>query len=182
MSTIALPRQHHRPWCHRTAVAAMMLLLCSVTLVSALRFLLPSLPSRQIVAGQVQDFSPGSVTSFLIHKFHLVRLEDGSFLALSTRDPSITGNLFRAAGGGPDTCPIRWYTTFLSYGPIFRMPCYGWSYDMAGHRIFGGQPRDMDRYPVTLTSNGAVVVDTTTLLCGTSLYGEYPVGYCQPPE
>ena len=107
--------------------------------------------------GSVDDFSVRSVTTVEEGEFHLVRLDDGTFIALSSVDPHLG-------------CTVPWRANFV-WGPDggqrgwFRNGCHGETYDITGRRVFGPSPRDLDRYPVSVVS-GRVTVDTSRYLCG----------------
>lgn len=116
--------------------------------------------------GLTEAFEIGSVTTVEEGKFHLVRLSQDEFIALSWVDPH-------------RGCMVRWRPNFI--WPIsgdgeqkkgwFREGCDGDTYDISGHLVFGPSPRDLDRFVVS-TEGGRVVVDTNTYVCGHSLPGE----------
>ena len=98
---------------------------------------------RLVYAGRVEQFPPGTVMSFAaIHgssgrpAFHLVRLDDGEFLALLDRDPHLG-----------DPVPYRPDFVFDGRTGWFRNPLHGKTFDMAGYRVFGPSPRGLDRLP-----------------------------------
>ncbi len=111
-------------------------------------------PPQWVGVGQVEDFAPGSVTTFQEAEFHLVRLPDGEFLALSSKDPHLG-------------CTVPWKPEFQTMGQKgwFRNPCHGETYDLAGRHIFGPGPRGLDRFPVTVVG-GAVRVNVNELILG----------------
>jgi hypothetical protein len=132
----------------------MMLLLCFVAALSAVRFLrpdgIPPPAPASVPVGRVDGFPPGSVTRFQEHGFYLVRLEDGSFLALSMR--------------GARGCLTPWRPDFYLHGKRghFVEPCSGVVYDRTGQVVsvpaIGGGPqlvagpdlRGLGRFPVEL--------------------------------
>ena len=108
--------------------------------------------------GAVDDFSVRSVTTVEEGEFHLVRLDDGTFVALSWVDSHLG-------------CTVPWRERFVWPDETgtprqgwFR-GCHGETYDITGHRVFGPSPRGLDRYPVTVMG-GRVTVDTGRYLCG----------------
>lgn len=130
--------------------------------------------------GPVDDFPPGSVTSFAYADgrqlartidadisgveglpedaivFHLVRLDDGQFRALYATDP-LRG------------CMVPWRPDFEFEGQQgwFRNPCHGATYDIAGRRVFGPGPRDLDRFPVEVRDGRVLVtLDLDDLILG----------------
>lgn len=104
--------------------------------------------------GSADDFSAGSVTTVTDGRFHLVRLDDGTFVALSWRDPH-------------SGCTVPWRSNFNYAGRRgwFRDPCRGSTYRMDGRRVFGPSPRHLDRFPVDIVA-GSVIVDTSRYVCG----------------
>ncbi len=137
-------------------------------------------PPQTIAAGEVQDFTQGSVTTFPEEEFHLVRLESGEFLALSDLD---THPHFREQG-----CRIRWREDlefdgrpFMGRAEWFRGNCSGSNFDVDGRVVSGPSPRGMDGYRVVI-EDGGVFVDTSRLLCGYSSIEQYEYPeYCIPP-
>ncbi len=118
-------------------------------------------PDRvQYDVGSVGAFAVGSVTTMEEGAFHLVRLSDENFVALSWRDPH-------------RGCTVPWKADFLWPDPEtgqatqgwFRDPCGGSTYDREGHRVFGPAPRDLDRYSLTIEGD-QVIVDTGRYVCG----------------
>ena len=131
-------------------------------LVAALVFAWPqdvSAPSHFDV-GPVDSFSIGSVTTVEEGAFHLVRLDDETFVALSWRDPHLG-------------CTVPWKADFVWPDPAtgqdkrgwFRNPCHGETYDITGRRVFGPSPRDLDRYLVSIVGD-RVFVNTDRFVCG----------------
>ena len=131
-------------------------------LVAALVFAWPqdvSAPSHFDV-GPVDSFSIGSVTTVEEGAFHLVRLSEKVFVALSWRD-SHSG------------CTVPWKAGFVWPDPAtgrdkrswFRDPCHGSTYDITGKRVFGPALRDLDRYPVSIVGD-RVFVNTDRFVCG----------------
>ena len=110
--------------------------------------------------GPVDSFSVESVTTFEEGAFHLVRLDDETFVALSWRDPHLG-------------CMVPWRADFVWPDPTtgrskqgwFRNPCHGETYDIAGRRVFGPAPRDLDRYVVSIVGD-RVFVNTDRFVCG----------------
>lgn len=111
--------------------------------------------------GSADDYAVGSVTTVPKGRFHLVRVSEKEFVALSWRDPH-------------STCIIPWRPTFAWPDPFnggvittgwFRDPCHGSTYNKEGIRVFGPAPRNMDRYTVTIVNN-IVSVDTSQYVCG----------------
>lgn len=122
--------------------------------------------------GPLDGYAVGSVTTIEEGAFHLVRLNDETFIALSWRDPH-----FRR-------CTVPWKPDFVWPDPDtgrpkegwFRDPCAGSTYDKEGHRVFGPASRDLDRYSVSIVDD-RVLVNTGTFVCG---FGP-PGAPCAPP-
>lgn len=130
-----------------------------------------SAPKTRFNLGSAADYGIGSVTRNLEGRFHLVRLSEDDFIALSWRNP------------GYKQCTVPWRPTFAwpdASGTLtkgwFRDPCYGSTFDRSGVKVFGPALRNMDRYPVSIVG-GDVVVDTDAYVCGFAP----PDGRCVDP-
>jgi nitrite reductase/ring-hydroxylating ferredoxin subunit len=115
----------------------------------AVAFLRPRKPPLEegefgavMAVGSVEEFRKGTVTAFPEGRFYLVRLEDGSFLAL-LRECTHLG------------CTVPWDADQNR----FICPCHASSFDMAGNVISPPAPRGLDLYPVFI-ENDMVKVDT----------------------
>jgi len=110
-------------------------------------------PTARVYAGHVDEFEAGQPVTFSEGKFHLVKREDGSFIALYWKSP------FRG-------CTIAWREGFLFTDPRtgvtsqgwFRDPCHGATFDAAGVYVFGASPRNMDRFPVEVVGDEVYVL------------------------
>jgi cytochrome b6-f complex iron-sulfur subunit len=101
------------------------------------------IPSASLfVAGPIDRFESSSVTAFPSGSFYLVRLKDGSFLALH-RECTHLG------------CTVPWDAT----QGRFACPCHASVFDITGQVLGPPAPRPLDFYPVRL-ENGVVKVDT----------------------
>ena len=115
---------------------------------------------RVVYAGRIEQFPPGTVTSFAAHgpsghpALHLVRLADGEFLALLDRSPHL-GN------------PVLYLPDLVLNGRTgwFREPLHHETFDMAGYRVFGPAPRGLDRLAVEVR-DGGVFVDPRAITQG----------------
>ena len=96
-----------------------------------------------VSAGAVNKFEPNSVTAFVRGRFYLVRLEDGGFLALSSKCTHLG-------------CTVPW----LERERKFTCPCHGSAFDITGEVIHSPAPRPLDIYPVSIENN-LVKVDTS---------------------
>lgn len=139
-------------------------------------------PTTAVDLGPVESFALGSVTTFHLlpgrwplrlppeeatevvcagdpawsppdgRIFHLARLENGQFVALSAQSPRLAEQVaWRPAAAEPDEHPGQ-----------FVDPCRGDTYALDGSRISGFAPRGLDRYWLQV-AEGRVLVDFTRL-------------------
>ena len=135
----------------------------ALTLAGALfAFALPLSPAR-FTAGWVEDFSPGSVTRVALPLDYadplaisntppqawLVRDDAGSFTAFFAR------STFHGA-------PVNWVPEKNHFEDV-RI---GSKWDKGGHYYEGPDPRDLDRFPVTVQDGQVIIV--LDLIQGTS--------------
>jgi nitrite reductase/ring-hydroxylating ferredoxin subunit len=165
---VARPSPSRRPNVSRTAVAlALLVAVVGAALALALTFSWPEegTPARVMNVGAVDDFAPGSVTTFREREFHLVRLPDGEFLALSMLDPHEKTIAEQGLVQSPCLVPWRPDFEFMGRQGWFRNPCHGETYDLAGRCFAGPCPRGLDRFPVAVR-DGQVQVDVNELILG----------------
>jgi len=114
--------------------------------VALFRFLKPRvIPGSfggEIVAGQVDEFVPGTVNHVREGRFFISRLEDGSMLALWHRCTHLG-------------CTIPWRED----EGRFNCPCHSSIFDATGEVISGPAPRPMDIFPIEIQDQ-QVLVDT----------------------
>ena len=111
--------------------------------------------------GHVDDYRVGSVSTIKGGEFHLVRLSEERFIALSWIDSHLR------------RCTVPWRPDFVwpdartgtDRSGWFRDPCSGSTYDKQGRRAFGPSPRDLDRFAVAIVDE-MVIVDTAQYVCG----------------
>ena len=181
---VAQPSPPRRFKISRRGIAGVLLAAAlAVMVVLALTFGWPEEgePSRPIAVGEVEEFVPGSVTTFQEEEFHLVRLPDGEFLALSMLDPH--GKLMVEEGAAPSACLVPFRSEFTIFGRTgwFRNPCHGETYDLTGRCFSGPCPRGLDRFPVTV-KDGEVEVNVNELILGPpARSGVEPVNPPQEP-
>ena len=94
------------------------------------------------VGGPVDKFGRNSVTAFVRGRFYLVRLEDGGFLALSSKCTHLG-------------CSLPW----VEKENKFVCPCHASAFDIAGNVISAPAPRALDTFKVFIENN-VVKVDT----------------------
>jgi len=97
-----------------------------------------------VVAGQVDEFEPGTVSHIQKGRCYISRLEDGGFLALWHRCTHLG-------------CTVPW----LSDEGRFNCPCHSSIFDNMGEVISGPAPRPMDLFPIEIRNN-QVTVDTSS--------------------
>ena len=95
-----------------------------------------------IIGGSVDKFVRSSVTAFVRGRFYLVRLEDGGFLALSSKCTHLG-------------CTLPW----VEKENKFVCPCHASAFDIAGNVISAPAPRALDTFKVIIENN-VVKVDT----------------------
>lgn len=96
----------------------------------------------RIVAGQVDEFQPGTVSHVQAGRFYISRLEDGGILALWHRCTHLG-------------CTVPWRDDEGQ----FHCPCHSSIFSTVGEVISGPAPRPLDIFPVEI-QDGQVVVDT----------------------
>ena len=94
-----------------------------------------------ITAGHADKFPVNSVTANIKGRFYLCRLEDGGFLAVSSKCTHLG-------------CTVPWEDKEKR----FACPCHGSSFDIRGSVISSPAPRPLDIYNVSIENN-VVTVD-----------------------
>ncbi len=89
-----------------------------------------------IEAGQVNKFPVNSVTANIKGRFYLCRLEDGGFLALSSKCTHLG-------------CTVPW----MDEEKKFACPCHGSSFDIRGSVTSPPAARPLDTYTVSIENN-----------------------------
>jgi cytochrome b6-f complex iron-sulfur subunit len=96
----------------------------------------------KVVAGQVDEFQPGTVNHVQKGRFYISRLEDGGFLALWQRCTHLG-------------CTVPW----IEPTGRFNCPCHSSLFTPTGEIISGPAPRPMDLFPIEIVDD-IIVVDT----------------------
>lgn len=96
----------------------------------------------KVVAGQVDEFEPGTVSHIQTGRFYIARLPDGGLLALWHRCTHLG-------------CTVPWRED----EGVFLCPCHSSVFNPVGEVLSGPAPRPMDLFPIELVE-GQVVVDT----------------------
>lgn len=97
---------------------------------------------RVITGGSVDIFAPNTVTAFVRGRFYLARLNDGGFLALSSKCTHLG-------------CTLPW----VEKENKFICPCHASAFDITGNVIKAPAPRALDIFAVNI-ENDIVKVDT----------------------
>lgn len=130
----------------------------------------------EIELKEVEAYARGSYEFVGAENFYLVRLADGSFLALSDLDAAnraAQGRRCRVAPIAPSdpTLPglLQRYQARLTGQArgvtlLFREDCNGAIYSVLGERIDDERP-NLDRYDVSVNERGRVVVDVSRRFC-----------------
>jgi cytochrome b6-f complex iron-sulfur subunit len=114
--------------------------------IALLRFLKPSTPRAgfggQVLAGELEEFPPGSVSYILRGRCYIVRLEDGGLLALWQRCTHLG-------------CTVPW----REEQGQFNCPCHSSLFNRLGEVTGGPAPRPLDFFPMRL-EDGKLIIDT----------------------
>jgi cytochrome b6-f complex iron-sulfur subunit len=93
-----------------------------------------------VVAGQVDEFEPGTVSHIRGGRCYISRLEDGGFLALWQRCTHLG-------------CTVPW----REVEGQFNCPCHSSLFDTVGEVISGPAPRPMDLFPIEIIDDQVLV-------------------------
>jgi len=96
----------------------------------------------KVVAGQLDEFAPGTVSHIPNDLFCIARLEDGGLIAMWQRCTHLG-------------CTIPWREN----EGVFLCPCHSSIFNPVGEVMSGPAPRAMDLFPIEVVE-GQVVVDT----------------------
>src|SRR5574341_851637 len=102
----------------------------------------PGTFGSKVVAGQVNEFPPGTISHISKGRFFISRLEDGSMLALWHRCTHLG-------------CTVPWREDEGQ----FHCPCHSSLYNRVGEVLGGPAPRPLDIFPIEI-AEGQVIVDT----------------------
>ncbi len=132
--------------------------------------------SGQLVLDEADAYGRGTVEFVSQRNFYLVRLADGSFLALSDLDAANRASPQRrcraspmAAGDARLPGLLQRFGSRLSDQAggstlLLREDCNGAIYDVAGARLDGEGP-NLDRYPVEIRADGKLSVEAGKRRC-----------------
>ncbi|NLD37489.1 MAG: ubiquinol-cytochrome c reductase iron-sulfur subunit [Desulfatiglans sp.] len=117
----------------------------------------PGLTKEIIEAGCVDSFPLNSVTANIRGRFYLCRMDDGGFLALSSKCTHLG-------------CTVPWDDNEKR----FICPCHGSSFDIRGAVLTSPAPRPLDMYPIHIENN-IIRVDTGNTIKRNQFLAEQPV-------
>jgi len=140
----------------------------------AIVFLESGADTGEVTLDVVEAYAPGTAEFVGEHNFYLVRLPDGSFIALDDMDernrrnqgarcrvaPTPLEDLAGAAAG----LRARISPEAAGSVSVFRETCFGAVYDIAGV-LLAESGRNLDRFAVGVDSRGRVVVDRSERTC-----------------
>ena len=156
------------------AVAAVVFIGIAVTLLIV--FLESGANEGKVVLEDARAYANGSVEYVAKSNFYLVRLQDGTFLALSDLDAANRASAQRRCRVAPLSTAdpalpglVAKYAARMSPGAagstlLFREDCNLALYDFTGTRLDADGP-NLDRLAITLTGDGKLSVNVTKRTC-----------------
>jgi len=142
----------------------------------AVAFLDSGADSGKLVLDEAEAYGRATVEFVPQRNFYLVKLADGSFLALSDLDAANRASPQRRCRVSPmpaDDARLpgllqRFGSRFSEQAGsstlLFREDCNGAVYDVAGARLDGEGP-NLDRYPVDVRADGKLTVEVGARRC-----------------
>jgi cytochrome b6-f complex iron-sulfur subunit len=100
----------------------------------------------KVIAGQLEEFQPGTMSHVRKGRFYISRLEDGGMLALWHRCTHLG-------------CTVPWRDD----EGRFHCPCHSSIFTPTGEVVSGPAPRPLDLFPIEVV-DGQVVVDTSNVI------------------
>ncbi|MBA4180812.1 MAG: hypothetical protein C0506_09510 [Anaerolinea sp.] len=168
-------------------LAALVLLI--LVALAGIAFLESGANTGKVILDPAEAYARGSVEFVGKEHLYLVRLTDGTFLALSDLDAANRANLQRRCRVSPVPVSDPWLPQLLerlggrmSAGAagstlVFREDCNQAVYDVTGLRLDADAP-NLDRYPVSISETGLVGVDVSKRSCtaraGAQLFAAIP--------
>jgi Rieske Fe-S protein len=171
-------------------VAAVLVALSAA--VVAIAFAWPSNPPQPsyewVNVGRLDDYAVNEPVAITKHRFWLVHLDGsgvphempvGPTIIRSSSFEEVIALSRRSTHLG---CAVSWRADFPFNGQVgfFRDPCSGSVWNVAGQRIFGPAPRNLDHYPVVVR-DGEILVDVNNRICGNGYELEARELQCLPP-
>jgi cytochrome b6-f complex iron-sulfur subunit len=99
-----------------------------------------------VIAGNIDEFSPGTVSAIIKARCNIVRLEDGGVLAIWQRCTHLG-------------CTVPW----REEEGVFNCPCHSSLFSRVGEVLDGPAPRPLDLFPVRIEGSD-LIIDTGTVL------------------
>ncbi|MGE0599609.1 MAG: hypothetical protein AB7J35_05795 [Dehalococcoidia bacterium] len=142
----------------------------------AITFLESGANKGEVALEVAEAYAPGSAQFVSSENVFLVRLVDGSFIALLDLDAANRANqanrcrvnllpITDPALGEPAEQLTRQMSALAAgSNSVLFESCLGSIYDIAGVRLNGAGP-NLDRYSVRFDDSGHVVIDTTRRIC-----------------
>lgn len=123
-------------------------------LIAMIRFFYPRVlfePPSIVKVGKPSEYQLGVVNAEYKEKYRIwiVRNKDGRFFCLSTKCPHLG-------------CTPNWLETQNK----FKCPCHGSGFYQNGENFEGPSPRPLDRFKITLTDKGELLVDKSIVFKG----------------
>ena len=129
-----------------------------------------------VVLNDAADYAPGSEQYISAHNFFIVRLGDGSFVALADLDAANRTNTSRQCRVAPvlpgdaslpgliSTLSSRMSPLASGSTLVFREDCFNAVYDITGTRLDKDAP-NLDRFATSIDSSGRLNVDLAKRSC-----------------
>jgi hypothetical protein len=149
----------------------------------AVVFLESGADTGEIELDSAESYAPGTAAFVSEHNFYLVRLPDGSFVALDDfdeRNRQSQGSRCRVSPSpiedAKDANQLRAALSPEAAGStvVLRETCFGGVYDIAGITL-AGDGRNLDRFATDVNRRGRVVVDRSERTCSVRDGGNWAV-------
>jgi cytochrome b6-f complex iron-sulfur subunit len=126
------------------------------TLIASVRFFYPRIlfePPTRFTVGKPSEYPLNMVNTEYKdkHGIWIVRNVSGQFFCLSTKCPHLG-------------CTPNWLETQKK----FKCPCHGSGFYLNGENFEGPSPRPLDRFHISLSADGQMVVDKSIIYKGKS--------------
>jgi len=129
-----------------------------------------------VVLNDASDYAPGSEQYISAHNFFIVRLSDGSFVALADLDAANRASSAHQCRVAPvlpgdpslpgliSTLGTRMSPLAAGSTLVFREDCFNAVYDITGARLDKDAP-NLDRFATSIDSSGRLNVDLAKRSC-----------------
>ena len=172
----AVPTTVRPPVALGCAAVVAAVVLFGLAALATISFLESGANTGKMVMDPAEAYARGSVEFVGERNFYLVRLSDGSFLALSDLDAANRSNTQRRCRVAPiqpadpqlpallERYAARMSARAAGSTLVFREECNKAVYDVTGLRL-DSEAANLDRYPVTINEAGRVTVDVSKRDC-----------------